>query len=470
MMGSQGAWRTLLIGVLGVGIAGCKDDSDGATAGDDGSAMDGDSDAGTQEGDDGAEDDDGCIPGGLGCSCADGVCTAELYCVQDTCVQGPDVQFDQDYPDVLAGLRIPVDVDANGDTIEWSQTAGPAVELLSTKGLTTEVSIPADVADGATFTLKAVVSLNGVSVEGSIDITIRSAEFSNVFPDVVDPQELGTTDGLAFNKAGMWVVSNEGFVSQMSPGDDDHDEPIAPGFVQRIELGGIPTGANFVDDELLLVANAMPSAVQTVATTRGTVGTYFDQIDGGAALGAANFVLPDRNDGAVLLSNGLDGKIIHHDPGDPDDDDPVPPSTIVLGDAPGTNPNAMAFGPEGAGILYLGVEGAILRVPYGDGMLGQTSTYLDLSGCTQPDGLIFDEGGNMWVGCSDTNTLHVARYVAGDGSTTVERMWTDVGPGISRFANLQFGDGNFGDRALYWTNLEDGTVGTLGVGLRERNR
>ncbi|MEM6992133.1 MAG: hypothetical protein AAF721_16605 [Myxococcota bacterium] len=471
-------WRRILMlgGAVALSLAGCKEEDDGA-ANDTGTAdetgADDDADSVGDDGMDGMDDmdDSGCVPGALMCSCAEGVCSGVLFCVEDMCVQGPDVEFDDEFPDVLAGLRVPLEVEAEGETITWSQTAGPAVELLTDQGPNTEINIPADAGDGETITMTVEVQLNGVTLSDSMDITIREAVFENVFPDVTAPEQLGTTDGLAFNGAGMWVVSNEGFVSHMSPGDNDGDEPVPPGFVEAFDVGGLPAGANFLENELMLIANTMLTEVQTFNTVSGTVGTYFDQIDGGGTLGAANFLLIDGNDGDVLLTNHLDGQLIYYDTGNDNDDDPIPPSTVVMADDLGVNPNAMAFGPEGPGIVYLGVEDTIIRIPYEDGMIGMTSTYLDLAGmCGEPDGIMFDEGGNMWVGCPATNSLFVAQYVGGpDGETEVSRSWSDVGTGISRFANLQFGGGDFAGRSLYWTNLEDATVGVLGVGLQGRN-
>ncbi|MBL4683097.1 MAG: hypothetical protein JKY37_00795 [Nannocystaceae bacterium] len=472
---SRSAFRLVLASACGLSIGGCKEDdpdssSDGTEGADEtaGSAETAGADDGMN--DVGDPDDDGCIAGGLGCVCADSVCSGVLFCVEDECVQGPDVEFDGGYPDVLAGLRIPVEVDAEGETITWTQSGGPTVELLNDNGTNIELNIPADIAAGETITLTVAVALNGVTLEDSIDITIREATFSNVFPDVTAPEELGTTDGLAFNSAGMWVVSNEGFISRMSPGDDDDDEPIPPGFVEAFELGGLPTAVSFLDNERLLVANTMLAEVQLFNANTGNVATYIDQLEGGGSLGTVSFPLADGGDGDLILSNLVDGQLIYHDSGDADDDDPIPASTRILAEDIGLNPSAMAFGPEGSGIVFVGVDDAIVRIPYDDAMVGMTSTYLDLTGlCGEPDGIAFDEGGNMWVGCPATNSLFVAQYVGGaDPSTEVSRSWTDVGAGISRFANLEFGDDEFPQRTLYWTNLEDATVGMMVVGLSGR--
>ncbi len=472
---TRSAFVLILGGACGLSLGACKDDPEGGADGTDGAdetaGDDGDDMAdGMMDADDGMMDG-GCVLGTQMCGCSMGACAGVLFCVEDICVQGPDVDFEDEFPDVLAGLRVPVEVDADGESVTWTQSAGPAVELLADTGTNIEINIPPDIADGETITLTVEATLNGVTLDDSLDITIREAVFTNVFPDVVAPEELGTTDGLAFNSDGMWVVSAEGFVSLMSPGNDDGDEPVPPGFVQAYDLGGIPAGANFLDNERLLIANTMLSEVQTFNTVSGNVGTYFDQLDGGDPLGGASYPLVDGNDGDVLLTNLVEGQLIYHDTGDPDDDEPVPASTVIMVDGVGMNPSAMAFGPEGPGIVYVGVEDTVLRIPYENAMAGMTSTYLDLSGmCGEPDGIVFDEGGNMWVGCPATNSLFVAQYVGGgDGATEVSRSWSDVGAGLSRFANLQFGGGDFPGRSVYWTNLDDASVGALAVGLRGRD-
>jgi len=384
---------------------------------------------------------------------------------------GPEVEFEDEYPEVLAGLRIPVEVNADGETITWSQSDGPSVELVSDVGTEVEVDVPADLSPGDTFTLMVEASLNGVTLSDTIDITIREPVFSNVFAEVTSVDELGTVTGIAFNNGSMWVASSEGFVSQMTPGNDDDDEPVPPGFGQRYDVGGIPGGVNFLDNDRLLIANSMLSEVQTLNINSGNIGTLFDSLDGGDPMGEIGFPLVDGNRDDVIVSNMIDGQLIYHDSGDPDDeDDPQPASTYLLGDG-FTSPNAMAFGPEGGGMIYLGVQDAVARVPYDEEGLGMIGTYLDLAGqCGVPAGIVFDEGANMWVACPETNSLFVARYVGGeDPQTEVSVSWSDVGADISAFSGLRFGGGDgFGGRTLYWTSPVDmaaGTVGSLGVGL-----
>jgi len=137
----------------------------------------------------------------------------------------------------------------------------------------------------------------------------------------------------------------------------------------------------------------------------------------------------------------------------------------------GENPNALAFGPEG-NMIYVGTVGHVWRVPLLEGgVAGEPEDYLDLGddmGITyEVDGLVFDEGNNLWVGCPNASSLFVAHYSA-QGPAEVARSWVEVG-GVSRFVNLRFGEGDFGQSMLYWTNLGDGSVGRSRVGLQEIN-
>ena len=459
-------------GALSLGTTGCKEDEPDGSADETGGEDDDDDDDDMMDGVGDDDDDDDCVPGAPGCVCASGdTCSGVLFCVEDTCVMGPQVEFEDEYPEVLAGLRIPVEVTADGETIMWSQSDGPSVELVSDVGTEVEVDIPADLSPGDTFTLMVEASLNGVTLSDTLDITIREPVFSNVFPDVTSVDELGTVTSLAFRNGGMYVASAEGFVSQMTPGDDNDDDPIPPGFGERYDVGGIPGGMSVLDNDRILIANSMLSEVQTLNTNSGNIGTLFDSLDGGDPMGEIVFALVDRNRDDVVVSNMIDGQLIYHDSGDPDDpDDPEPPSTYLLGDG-FTSPNAMAFGPEGGGMIYLGVQDAVVRVPYDEEGIGMIGTYLDLAGqCGVPAGIAFDDGANMWVTCPETSSLFVARYVGGENpETEVSVSWSDVGTDISTFTGLRFGGGDdWGGRTLYWTSPVDmaaGTVGSLGVGL-----
>jgi sugar lactone lactonase YvrE len=132
------------------------------------------------------------------------------------------------------------------------------------------------------------------------------------------------------------------------------------------------------------------------------------------------------------------------------------------------NPNALARGPEG-NMLYVGTVGHVWRIPLVDGGgAGEPQDYLDLGDDTgetyEVDGLIFDEGGNIWVGCPNAGTLYVAHYSA-KGPTEISRTFDTAAANLSGFVSLRFGNNDFDERSLYYTNLAEGTVGRLRVGL-----
>ena len=127
-----------------------------------------------------------------------------------------------------------------------------------------------------------------------------------------------------------------------------------------------------------------------------------------------------------------------------------------------SNVNALGFGPE-PDVLYAGLATSVLRVPIlPDGTAG--TPYVYASGFSEVDGLVFDAGGNLYVGCPNTNTLFVVPYVAG-GPSSPTRSFTNVGGNVSRFVNVTYGPPAFGETALYWTNLGNRSVGRLDAGL-----
>lgn len=283
-----------------------------------------------------------------------------------------------------------------------------------------------------------------------MDIDILADDFQDFLGGIGDPAELGSTEGLDFEASGMWVVSSEGFVSRFDPDGN---------FVQRYDVGGSPAGAEFSDEQLVL-ANPGAGEVQTINAVSGNQGTLFTTYGGGSPVGAVNLPLPD-NDGNVFVSTRLDQRVLRYDAESGS-------ASLFLEDAALVNPNALAFGPEGNAI-YVGTVGHVWRVPLLEGGLaGEPEDYLDLGDDTgityEVDGLAFDEGNNLWVGCPNASTLFLARY-SSEGPTEVIRSWVDPAPGIDRFVNLRFGNGDFGRRWLYWTNLGDGSVGRLLVGL-----
>lgn len=442
------AWtRNCLTLCLGFGLVACGDD------GSSGQQTDGTSDGSTPEGT--ADDTAGpqtsgpenCVAGAEGCSCLnDGCAGGGLYCVEDMCVLGPQIEIGDDRS-VIAGLVVPHEVEVDADEFSWSQESGPPVEILG-EGLSVAVMVPADTPAGEVISLRLEATRNGVTLGETWSVRIIEAEFENALPNIGDPTQLGTTEGLAFGGLGMYVVSTEGFVSLF--GEDGE-------FVESFDVGGAPAGASFMDDSLI-VANAGSGSIQRIDVLTGSVGVLFDSI-GGMGLGAVNFPLVDDED--LFISTRLDQTVLYYD-GDEG-------SASVFLDDPGlVNPNALALGPEG-NTLYVGTVGHVWRVPLLDeGMAGEPFDYLDLGDDTgetyEVDGLAFDEGSNLWVGCPNAGTLFVAPYGT-DGAAEVSRSFDDAPGSISGFVNLRFGRGDFDDESLYYTNLGSGTVGRLRVGL-----
>lgn len=436
------------------GAASCTDDGTEQTSSDGTGPGDGTTSVGPSTATDPDPDDSGgCIPGSSGCSCLDGTCQGSLECVENVCVNGPLIEVGEGRS-AMAGVVLPMEATVEAEEWSWSQASGPMVEILGADGLQIEVVIPPDAPAGETVTLTLTAMRNGVTAEADVDIEILGDGFEDFLAGITDPTELGSTEGLDFDPNGMWVVSSEGFVSLFDP---------EGAFVQRYDVGGSPVGARFMGEQLLVANIDGTGSVQTLNSVSGNLGVLFDTYDG-MPVGTVNFPLPD-NDGNVYVSTRLDQRVLYYDM--------EAGSASLLLENPGlVNPNAMTFGPEGNAI-YIGTVGHVWRVPLIDGGgAGEPEDYLDLGDDTgityEVDGLAFDEGNNLWVGCPNASTLFLARY-SEMGPTEVIRSWVDPAPGISRFVNLRFGNGDFGRQWLYWTNLGDGSVGRVRVGLERGN-
>jgi sugar lactone lactonase YvrE len=219
--------------------------------------------------------------------------------------------------------------------------------------------------------------------------------------------------------------------------------------------------------ENLLIANREGTGhIDQLNSVSGTLTTLFDGLDGGGPLGTVNLPLVQflNNDDLydVYVSTRLDQTVLRWS-------SELGSASVFLQDAGVVNPNALTFGPEG-GYLFVGAQGHVWRVPMLDGnVAGPPEDYLvlgDDSDITyEVDGLAFDEGANLWVGCPNASTLFVSHYSV-MGPAEISRTFVDVGGGVSRFVNLAFGSNDFGEETLYYSNLADGTVGRLRVGLR----
>lgn len=455
--------RGMVALALALGLVGCGGDDEGSV--DEGGSTGGETTASSTattsaSTTNGSNDSGGCIAGQIDCQCLEGMCVGALHCVEDKCQPGPEFDL-PDNRSVLAGMRVPVVVELNADEFSWEQIAGPTAEIHNLETTSLLVDVPGTASPGDVVTLRLSAIRNTIEDHRDIDIEIHEAEFENFVPDAT-VEELGTTEGLDFRNNDMWVVSTEGFVSRFSNVDG------VGSFQSRRDVSGTPVGARFGrldvggDDpiDVLFLANAELEAVQEMRIDTGDVTVVTDALEDASPLGAVNFVLQGP-DGDLFFTNRADQKVMIHDI-----EEGV---TRVLVEDLGMNPNALTFGPS-AGYLYIGTAGRVYRVPVlPDGTAGESSVYLDLGPedviTDEVDGLQFDEAGNLWVGAPNSSTLYLARYVA-DGPTEVANSWNDVGGGISRFVNVRLGNNAFGREYLYYTNLGDGTVGRVYVGLR----
>lgn len=351
---------------------------------------------------------------------------------------------------VLGGLTVPLD--GSGSTgasaYAWAQVSGPAVTLAGADQPRAWAAVPEDAPAGTEYVFRLDVTGEVASDSAELTVSVIAAAFEDVLGGIDDTAELGSSEGIDFDGAGMWVVSTGGFVSRFD---------AAGAFQERIDVVGTPVGANFADDGRLLIARSDLGRVDALDVGTGDLVTVASAVEGGGDLGTANYPLPAA-DGSLFVTNRQGQKVFRAAGGE----------ARVFLDGLGTNPNAIAFGPE-PDVLYVGVVGAVYRVPIAaDGSAGEPSLYLDLGsddGITyEVDGLAFDEGQNLWVGCPNAETLFVAPYAA-SGSTTASRTWSAVNATHTYFVNIRHGRGAFGATAMSYTNLGDRTVGRLETGL-----
>ncbi len=442
-------WLTIS---LGLGLTACVGGDDGGPSQETEGPATSAGTADTNPADSGSDGPEDCVVGQVGCTCtAEDTCIGGSYCIEGECVLGPQINIGESRS-VVGGVFVPHEVEVMADEFSWSQESGPPVEILGAETLNIAIAVPADAPPGDVIRLRLEASRNGVTLEEFWEVRVLEAEFENALPGIADPAQLGTTEGLAFGPSGMYVVSTEGFVSLFN---DDGE------FVESYDVGGTPVGASR-RDETLIIANAGLGAVQQLNLVSGNVSVLFDTLAGGGPLGAVNFPLPDGGDldDPVFVSTRADQTVLRYDG--------TGATSVILDDPTLVNPNALTFGPEGNAI-YVGTVGHVWRVPLLDGGgTGEPEDYLDLGDDTgityEVDGLAFDEGNNLWVGCPNAQTLFVAHYSV-MGPATVSRRFEAPAAGLSGFVNLRFGGGDFDDVSLYYTNLGDGTVGRLRVGL-----
>lgn len=403
-----------------------------------------------------------CIEGQEACTCLEGQCAGSLFCVENSCQRGPEFDGPDDPMNVIAGLRVPVEVEVMADEYSWSQGGGPMVGLDNTEGQTVLVNIPPDTPAGQTVSIQMNAIRNGVEGSFTVELNIMQAEFRDALGDINDAEQLATPQAISFRGGDIWVTNGEGFVSWFGSGDEAVEyrgRYDIPGQPVHARMGTLPQGEDQDGLDVLYVANAMNQSIEAVILGNGDVQTITSETAAGDPLGPVRAVLPAGN-GNLLFVNPEGGQLYFYE----DELD----ETRVLATDIGTNATALSFGPD-INVLFLGSQGRVWRVPLlDDGTAGDASAYLQLGPQDDPTlevgSILFDRGQNMYVSTPGTSTLHLARYRAGE-ATSVIREFVDVGNGISEFTSFAFGDGEFGGDVLYYANPTSGQVGQIQVGL-----
>ncbi len=418
-----------------------------------------------------------CIPGQESCECLEGDCIGTLFCVENVCLPGPDLDVPDEPIRVIAGLRVPIEAEVSADEFGWEQTGGPDATLTGVELQELLVDVPAAASPGDVLTLTLTATRN--SVPASVDVTIEVVEaiFEEGLPGIEDTMQLGTPTAIAFRGGELWAVMNEGFVSWFDLEFDDKLMQDVAIHMGRHDIPGGPLGARLgripedeADVDYVLVANEGTQAVEAVAINGGAIeGLATETIDG-EPLGPVRGIV--RMDDELYFTNGEGGQLLVWDPEPPEPDGgstgemAIPPGArVLLSDLP--NPSAITTGPE-PGVLYVGTNGQVVRVPILEGgVAGDISPYLTFGEQDDPtlrvDGLQFDRALNLYVGVPDASRLIVARYVAGDSTSTIRNL-TDAPMEFSDFVGLSFGENDFGGGTLYYGNAS-GRVGRVFVGL-----
>ncbi len=384
------------------------------------------------------------------------------------------VEYEIDFGEI--GTEVAV-----GDTVETTLTvrqcgdplSGGGISIASTSG-GGDVSPVEAVTDAAgevavTFTLGSVPVVNtyrvavadvggaspafatSVSFEPTLDPPYDPAPFVDVDTWMIDNGLEGSTEDLAFGPDGnMYMGVTEALIRITPVGDID-----------RVATTGAelrnPLGIAFDAAGNAWIADSDADAL-LMMTPAGVLSIVVDEANG-APLEAPNHVAVSP-DGLVVFSDPCLGLLVAYDPGT----DTVT-QTLDFDLAADGGPNGIAFDPAGGAVYVLTENTSVLcnqpRIPYEDELAGLFRFDFDGSALANRsavapqlgvfgDGLAFDGEGNLYtifdtidVFSLDESTIYV--HPAGDFANPVK-----LAAATDRiFANLLFGEGEFGEGNLY---------------------
>lgn len=207
-----------------------------------------------------------------------------------------------------------------------------------------------------------------------------------------------TPEGPAFDQAGdlLFVSSDTGSILRVTP------EGLTSLFVNT---GGIPAGLAFHPDGTLFIADSGPSVhgILTV-TPDGAMTTVVDAYDGTPFNGANDL---------VFAANGM---LYFSDPYGSTMANPVgafyrlhPDRRLEQIDRGLAFPNGVALAADGSAVFLAETwPNRIHRYPIAaDGTIGPRAVFAELSGEPGPDGMAFDENGDLYVAHYDGERVDV---------------------------------------------------------------
>lgn len=312
-------------------------------------------------------------------------------------------------------------------------------------------------AEGYAWTLGVAPVDNVVRIEGNgdtVELTVRATldapyraePFGDVHAFLEAEGHTGSTEDLTFTAAGLLMGAPEGLLHVAPDGTTRR-------FLQSDDLSRVwgfaagPGGILWAVDagNGRMVRILADGSVEQALTTNGTV-----------PLEGANYVAVDR-EGRVYLSDPCLGEIIRLDPAT----DEIAVHRFDLMTEGG--PNGMALSPDGSS-MYVATENTGLlcghrEVPLQDPIAGVYVFDLDDFGTHAPvaeriglfgDGLAFDVEGNLYVVVDRAENFQLTQsavVVIPAGETTPIDFL--VAGERQIFANVAFGDGEYGASTLY---------------------